>query len=74
MDGPTAVIELSAAVDHTQPGTDERLHAINGGNDLDAIFLTPKLKDIVWASSGFRLVDLPYFPRDTKDGWYGQPH
>lgn len=28
MDGPTAVIELSAAVDHTQPGTDERLHAL----------------------------------------------
>ncbi|MEZ6138860.1 MAG: hypothetical protein R3C53_28580 [Pirellulaceae bacterium] len=54
--------------------TNERLYAINGGNDLAAIFLTPELKDVVCASSGFRQVDLPYTPIESDDGWYGQPH
>lgn len=54
--------------------TSERLYAINGGNDLAAIFLTPELKEVVCASSGFPFVDLPYTPIESDDGWYGQPH
>lgn len=54
--------------------TDERLYAINGGNDLAAMFLTANVRDLICTSAGLRQVDLPYLPKETDDGWYGQPH
>lgn len=57
-----------------ESGSDERLYAFNGGNDLHAMFLTPALADLIRQSSGWRTEDLPYFPVDDNTGWYGQPH
>ncbi len=54
--------------------TDERLYAVDGGNDLRAIFLTPKLKEAIWAFSDFPVLELPYIPKFDEEGWFGQPH
>jgi hypothetical protein len=49
-----------------------RFYAINGGNDLGGMFLTPQeAKD---AQKGLpRRLDWPYLPRDEPP-WYGQYH
>ena len=54
--------------------TTERLFALQGGNDLGAIFLTDQMKQLLWQSSDFRRGDLPYIPVSGDDSWYGQPH
>ena len=54
--------------------TDERLYAFYGGNDLASIFLTPQLYEYICSQPGWRKQDYPYLPRESNDGWFGQPH
>ena len=49
-----------------------RFYAINGGNDLGGLFLTPA--QAVAAQKGLsNKTDWPYLPKDEPD-WYGQYH
>lgn len=49
-----------------------RFYAINGGNDLGGMFLTPEQAEA--AQTGLpRKQDWPYLPTD-EGGWYGQYH
>ncbi|EMN3921752.1 hypothetical protein REJ49_004587 [Citrobacter farmeri] len=53
-------------------GTDVQLYAINGGNDLSALFLAPE--EAKAAQSALpRKTDWPYVPT-LNDPWYGQFH
>jgi hypothetical protein len=49
-----------------------RFYAINGGNDLGGMFLTPAQAAAAQKTLPNR-TDWPYFPRDEAD-WYGQYH
>lgn len=53
--------------------SDEQLYAVNGGNDLFGIFLTPELRDAVCNLPGLTLQDRPYVPKE-EHSWYGQEH
>ena len=53
-------------------GTDVRLYAINGGNDLGGLFLTPeqaKAAQLALPNPS----DWPYLP-EANSPWYGQHH
>lgn len=52
--------------------TPYRLFALNGGNDLGALFLTPAAAEAAQQSLP-RKTDWPYLP-DAKKPWYGQHH
>lgn len=49
-----------------------RFYAINGGNDLGGIFLTPAEAEAARKALPNK-TDWPYFPKDEPD-WYGQYH
>lgn len=53
-------------------GSPERVYAINGGNDLFAIFLTPELFRIVMNHPGASPKGGPYQPTEEYP-WYGEP-
>ncbi len=53
-------------------GTDTRFYAINGGNDLGGMFLTPQQAQSAQASLP-RKLDWPYIPA-LESPWYGQFH
>jgi hypothetical protein len=54
-------------------GSDERLYAVNGGNDLFGIFLSPELRAAVCEHPDATLSDRPYVPNEEHP-WYGQEH
>jgi len=54
-------------------GSPERLYAVNGGNDLFAIFLTPELHQIICEHPDADAKDGPYKPTEDYP-WFGQPH
>lgn len=49
-----------------------RFYAINGGNDLGGMFLTPSQAEAAQKALSSK-TDWPYFPKDELD-WYGQYH
>jgi hypothetical protein len=49
-----------------------RFYAINGGNDLGGMFLTPAQAAAAQKTLP-KKTDWPYFPKDEPD-WYGQYH
>ena len=52
--------------------TSYRLYAINGGNDLGGMFLTPAQADAAKKTLPNK-TDWPYLPKDEHP-WYGQHH
>jgi len=54
-------------------GSPERLYAINGGNDLFALFLTPELHRIISGHPDADAKDGPYKPTEDYP-LFGQPH
>jgi hypothetical protein len=56
-----------------EAGSEERLYAVGGGNDLDAFFLTPELADFMCDSPQVLVKDRPYIPV-AEPPRYGQPH
>ena len=54
-------------------GSPERLYAINGGNDLFALFLTPELHRIISGHPVADAKDGPYKPTEDYP-WFGQPN
>ncbi len=53
--------------------SNERLYAVNAGNDLFGFFLTPQLRDAVCDHPDATPRDRPYVPKDDHP-WYGQEH
>jgi hypothetical protein len=49
-----------------------RFYAINGGNDLGGMFLTPSQAEAAQKALP-KKTDWPYIPKDEPD-WYGQHH
>lgn len=54
-------------------GSPERLYAINGGNDLFALFLTPEMHRIISAQPDANPKEGPYKPTEEHP-WFGQVH
>lgn len=67
-----ATVAFFAIVNEQLAGTAFRFYAINGGNDLGGMFLTPAEADDA-RSSLPRPQDWPYLPKDEPP-WYGQHH
>ncbi len=67
-----ATVALFTIVNDQLVNSTHRFYAINGGNDLFGIFLTP-----VHAAEAQKALpnknDWPYLPRDEQE-WYGQFH
>jgi len=57
----------------TSSGSNERLYAVNGGNDLFGFFLTPELREVICSHPHAAPRDRPYAPA-CKHPWYGQEH
>jgi len=53
-------------------GTAVRFYALNGGNDLAGMFLSPETAQLAQANLP-RKSDWPYIP-ELNSPWYGQPH
>lgn len=66
-----ATVAFFALVNEQLAGTPYRFYAINGGNDLGGMFLTPAQAHESRASLP-RSDDWPYLPQDDPP-WYGQP-
>ena len=54
-------------------GSEERLYAVNGSNDLDGFFLTPALREAICRYPGVRVGDRPYLHTEEYP-WFGQEH
>jgi hypothetical protein len=67
-----ATVALFALVNEQLAGTAYRFYAINGGNDLGGMFLTPDQAQESRAALP-RPQDWPYLPTDEPP-WYGQHH
>lgn len=67
-----ATSALFTIVNSQLEGTGYQFYAINGGNDLGGMFLTPAECEAARRSLPRRL-DWPYLP-DSSHPWYGQPH
>lgn len=67
-----ATVAFFALVNEQLAGTAYRFYAINGGNDLGGMFLTPAQAQESRASLP-RPQDWPYLPEDEPP-WYGQHH
>ena len=63
---------LFSIVNDQLEGSPYRFYAINGGNDLGGIFLTPSESEAARKSLP-RKADWPYLPT-LDDPWYGQYH
>jgi hypothetical protein len=67
-----ATFALFSIVNDQLAGSTHRFYAINGGNDLGGMFLTPaEVEDAKLTPR--RKTDWPYIPQN-KHPWYGQPH
>jgi len=67
-----ATFILFSIVNRQLAGSDYRLYAINGGNDLGGMFLTER--EALWARQSLpNRTDWPYLPEDAPP-WYGQFH
>lgn len=55
-----------------QAGSEERLYAVGGEGELDAVFLTPELVDFMCGSLQVMVEDRPYIPV-SEYPMYGQP-
>lgn len=53
--------------------SEERLYAVNGGNDLDGFFLTPALREAICRYPGVRPGGRPYLHTEEYP-WFGQEH
>ena len=53
-------------------GSPERVYAVNGGNDLLALFLTPEMHRVIMEHAGASRVSGPYKSTDQYQ-WFGQP-
>ena len=67
-----ATFALFDIVNRQLAGTDARFFAINGGNDLFGIFMTPQQAERACASLP-RKQDWPYLPTSQPD-WFGMEH
>ena len=67
-----ATVAFFALVDGQLAGSEFRFYAINGGNDLGGLFLTPAHAHES-RSALPRPQDWPYLPTDEPP-WYGQHH
>ena len=79
-DQPGLIWGLSMARGYTiinnlleKAGSPERIYAVNGGNDLYAIFLTPEMHRIILAHPDVDPSSAPYQPAENYP-WFGQPH
>ncbi len=54
-------------------GSEERLHAVNGGNDLFGFFLTPRLRETICDYPGVKPEGRPYLHTEEYP-WFGQEH
>ena len=63
---------LFCIINHQLANSEYRLYAINGGNDLGAMFLTRPECEAA-RKSLVRREDWPYLPT-LEHPWYGQPH
>src|SRR5579862_10832 len=54
-------------------GSEERLYAVNGGNDLEGFFLNPALREAICRYPGVRPGGRPYLPTEEYP-WFGQEH
>jgi hypothetical protein len=67
-----ATVALFSIVNEQLENSTHRFYAINGGNDLSGVFLTPA--EAVAAQATLRdKRDWPYLPKDEHP-WYGQYH
>ncbi len=67
-----ATVALFAIVNEQLKNATHRFYAINGGNDLFGIFLTPA-EAAAAQNSLPNTKDWPYLPKD-EEPWYGQYH
>ena len=67
-----ATVALFAIVNEQLQGATHRLYAINGGNDLFGMFLTPTDASAAQKSLPNK-TDWPYLPKNEVP-WYGQYH
>ncbi|WP_146770217.1 hypothetical protein [Mesorhizobium hawassense] len=68
----TATYVFFKIINDQLAGSDVRFYALNGGNDLFGIFLTPQQAEDAKRSLPTR-TDWPYLP-DAEWPWYGQYH
>jgi hypothetical protein len=54
-------------------GSEERLYAVKGGNDLDGFFLTPALREVICGDPGVRPGGRPCLPTEEYPR-FGQEH
>lgn len=69
---PLATFVLFDIVNAQLQGSDQRLYAINGGNDLGGMFLTEQEAEAARKDLPNRM-DWPYLP-STSPPWFGQFH
>ena len=69
--GRAAYVLFTIVNEQLQTST-RRFYAINGGNDLSGVFLTPDEAESARSSLPAK-TDWPYLPT-LDDHWYGQPH
>jgi hypothetical protein len=50
-----------------QARADERMYAVNSGNDLSAYFLTPDLFEVICNHHEYRIRDYPYVPSEAAN-------
>jgi hypothetical protein len=67
-----ATVAFFAIVNDQLAHSQYRFYAINGGNDLGGMFLTPSQAEAAQKALPNK-TDWPYFPKDEPD-WYGQYH
>jgi hypothetical protein len=67
-----ATVALFAIVNDQLKDSSHRFYAINGGNDLFGIFLTPQ-EAAAAQRSLHNKTDWPYIPQDGNE-WFGQYH
>jgi hypothetical protein len=56
-----------------EAGSEERLYAVNGGNDLFGFFLTQALREAICCYPGIKPGARPYLDTDEYS-WFGQEH
>jgi hypothetical protein len=56
-----------------EAGSEERLYAVNGGNDLFGFFLTAALREAICRYPGVKPANRPYLHTDEYP-WFGQEH
>jgi hypothetical protein len=67
-----ASVALFTIINDQLADSQYRFYAINGGNDLGGMFLTPSQAEAAQKTIPNK-TDWPYFPKDEPD-WYGQYH